>query len=426
MNQIVYPMTLDYVPDWGPWEVVREIVTNALDVDPNFSLELNDEGALVVKSQGGDLAIRHLLFGVSEKESESAIGQFGEGLKLALLVLTRMDLTAHIYSGGRHIWNEPHTLEGERVFKLVWKDNPNATGQTVVGIPDWPHGTFEERFIRPGDPRIVHADQFERYILEETSPSIYVRGVWVQGGKSYSAHYTFGYNLVDVKMNRDRGVIDAWKGNQEVGKVWASVTDQELLERFWQAVKDRAGEKDCSLHGMRIGGREPMRRALHAVYGVDAVIATDAAMTREAGYRGANVVDRWNVGGGTLADLAADLMGTDAEHVRQMEGKERVYLPDGKLGSTQHRIIRMLRRLGRRIGLDGNVLAYILPEGVGGEAFRDDIRVSVANLEDAESAIAVWLHEKAHQEHGTEDATAKHADAVAKIAAQVIATYSTR
>jgi hypothetical protein len=337
-----------------------------------------------------------------------------------------MGLTAHIYSGGRHIWNEPHELEGEQVFKLVWRDNPNATGQTVIGIPGWPGETFEERFIRPGDPRIAHADRFGRYILEEDSPNLYVKGVWVQGGKSYGAHYVFGYNLTDVQMNRDRGVIDAWRGNQEIGKIWASVTDQELLERFWRAVKDRMGEKDCSLHGMQIAGQTPMKHALQAVYGTNAVVATDPAMKREAEYRGATVLDVWEVGGGSLAELAADLIGTDAEHVRQMEGRDRVYLPDTKLGATQLRVLKMLRRLGRRIGLQGNVLAYILPADVGGEAFNDDVRVSVTRLDKAEQAIATWLHEQAHQEHGTADATAGHAQAIAEVAARVIASYATR
>jgi hypothetical protein len=425
MPEIVYPMTLDYVNHWGPWEVVREVATNALDVDPNFSLGLNGDGALVVKSQGGDLAIRHLLFGVSEKTSESAIGEFGEGLKLALLVLTRMGLQAHIYSGGRHIWNELCELEGERVFKLVWKDNPNATGQTVVGIPSWPHEIFEERFVRPGDPRIVHADQFGRYALEEESPSLYVKGVWVQGAKSYGAHYAFGYNLVDVKMNRDRGVIDAWKSNQEIGKIWASVTDQELLERFWQAVKDRSGEKDCSMHGLQIAGRGSLKRAFQAVFGKNTVIATDAAMKREAEHRGAQVLDRYAVGSG-LADLASDLVGTDAQHVYEMEGGDRVYVPDKSLSERALRILNVLRRLSRRVGADGKVQAYILPDRVDGECYNGNIRVSVNKLGSAKEAISVWLHEVAHAEYDTADTTDEHVEAVTKLAADVIVGYATR
>jgi len=419
-------MTLDYVKDWGSWEVVREIATNALDVDPNFVLEINNDGALVVKSEGGDLAIRHLLFGVTEKESESAIGEFGEGLKLALLVSTRMGVTAHIYSGGLHIWNEPHVLEGEQVFKLVWEDNPKAVGRTIIGIPNWSHGTFRERFVRPGDTRIVHTDQFGRYIMEEDSTSIYVKGVWVQNGASYGKYYALSYNLVDVGMNRDRRVVNTWKANQEIGKVWASVTDQTLLERFWQAVKDGAGEHDSSMHGVKIGSKPAMKRALQAVYGADAVVETDAAVAREAKYRGANVVARHELGGTTLADLAGSLVGTDQEHVMQMEGAEKIHMPDKKLGDRQRKLIRMLRRLALRIGMDHRVMAYILPDRVLGELANGDVRVSITQLEDAVDAIATWLHEEAHKAHGTVDATAEMADAVARVAARVIASYATR
>jgi hypothetical protein len=425
MPEIVYPMSLDYVNHWGPWEVVREIATNALDVDPNFSLELNGDGALVVKSQGGDLAIRHLLFGVSEKADENAIGEFGEGLKLALLVLTRMGLQAHIYSGGRHLWNELCELEGEQVFKIVWESFKD-TGTTVVGIPHWPYETYEERFLRPGDPRIVHADRFGRYILEEESPSIYVKGVWVQGGKSYSAHYTFGYNLVGVEMNRDRGVVDAWRGNQEVGRIWTSVTDEELLTRFWQAVKDGQGEKDCSMHNMPIQGQASMRRALRVVYGRDAVVRTEDSYAREASYRGAEVVSRHELGGAGLADLAADLLGTDAEHVKQMEGKEKIYTPDKKLGERELTNIRVLRRLSKRVGAQGKVLAYILPPDVNGECSGNDIRISVGRLSIIREAVSTWLHEVAHAEYGTPDATAEHVSAVTRLAADVIVGYATR
>jgi hypothetical protein len=229
MNEIIYPMTLDYVPEWGSWEVVRELVTNALDADPGFTLTQNDDGALVIKSKGGELAVRHLLFGVSEKQGPNAVGQFGEGMKLALLVLTRMGLTAHVYSGGRHLWNEPAELEGEQVFKVVWKNGIVDSGQTVVGIPDWEGDTYEHRFIRPGDPRIAYTDPFGRSILEEPDPNIYVKGVWVQKARGYSKSYAFGYNLTDADMNRDRGVVDAWKANCEIGKLWASVTDVEAL-----------------------------------------------------------------------------------------------------------------------------------------------------------------------------------------------------
>jgi len=134
-NEIIYPMTLDYVPDWGPWEVVRELATNALDSDPGFRMGQTEDGTLWIEDGGDNLAIRHLLFGVSEK-GPHAVGQFGEGLKLALLVLTRMGLTAHIYSGDQHLWNEPAQMQGERVFKVVWEAAGQPRQGTRIEIPN--------------------------------------------------------------------------------------------------------------------------------------------------------------------------------------------------------------------------------------------------------------------------------------------------
>ncbi len=38
-----------------------------------------------------------------------------------------------------------------------------------------------------------------------------MRGVWVQRAR---VEYAFRYNLSDVSMNRDRGVVDAWQANE--------------------------------------------------------------------------------------------------------------------------------------------------------------------------------------------------------------------
>lgn len=432
-NEIVFPVSLHYVDHWNAngWPIVRELAANALDSDPGFRMYLGDsarESSLVIRSEGTSLAIRHLLFGVSEKPNGNAVGQFGEGLKLALLALTRADLTAHLYTGGMHLWNEPAELHGEQVFKIVWEEHDmDNSAKLYIKIPDWPYKTFEERFIRPGDPRILFTDPFGRSILEEDSPSIYVRGVWVQRARGYGQAYTFGYDLQDAEMNRDRGVVSSWDVNAEVGKIWASVTDEALLERFWQAVKDMMAEKSCYMHGCPIANKKGMRRAFQEVYGKDAVIETDKSMSKEATYRGANVISAAELGGGTgVKDLAKELVGTDAQYVAEMEGSDRKYLPDKKLSADKLKVLKMLRRMAKRIGAKGNVYAYLLPDDVGGESYKDNIRISLANLADEEQALAVWLHEEAHRQHGTPDATAAHVNAVARVAAQLIASYACR
>ena len=432
MNEIVFPITLDYVSHWNDngWPIARELAANALDSDPGFRMGLQN-GVFWVEDSGPGLAIRHLLIGVSEKSSANSVGQFGEGLKLALLALTRDELTAHIYSGDYHLWNEPAEMEGEQVFKIVWEHlEPQQAYEvgTRIEVPNWPFKTFEERFLRPGDPRVLFTDPFGRSILEEDTPGIYVKGIWVQRARGYGQSYTFGYNLQDTEMNRDRGVVDSWSVNAEVGKIWASVTDEALLERFWQSVKDMMAEKSCYMHGCPIANKKGMRTAFQEVYGKDAVIETSESMAREAAYRGARVISAAEIGGGIgLKGVVAELVGTDAQHVAQMEGGDRMYLPDKKLPADKLKILKMLRRMAKRIGVTrGNVFAYILPAGTHGERHKDDIRISLARLGHDEAALATWIHEEAHRQHGTPDATAAHVNAVAQVAAQLIASYACR
>ena len=282
------------------------------------------------------------------------------------------------------------------------------------------------RFSRPGDPRILFTDPFGRSILEENLPGIYVKGIWVQAARGYGRSYTFGYNLADVEMNRDRGVVDSWNVNSEVGKLWASVADEALLVRFWQAVKDQMAEKGASMHGCTIANKPGMKRAFKETYGSNAVLKTTSHMNTEATYRGAKVVTEAEVGGYGLKDVVTELVGTDAQYVAEMEGGDRKYMPDSKLSASALKTLKMLRRLAKRIGAKGRIFAYILPPVVNGECYKDDIRVSLRLLGNDEQAIATWLHEEAHRQHNAPDASAALVNAVSKVAAQLITTYACR
>ena len=99
MNELVFPISLDYLgkeASWGPWHIVRELGQNAFDADPDFRV-FKDNGTLVVEDGGESLEERHLILGVTEKD-EADRGKFGEGLKLALLILTRMGYGTDIAS----------------------------------------------------------------------------------------------------------------------------------------------------------------------------------------------------------------------------------------------------------------------------------------------------------------------------------------
>ncbi len=76
--------------------------------------------------------------------------------------------------------------------------------------------------------------------------------------------------------------------------------------------------------------------------------------------------------------------------------------------------------------MNREVQPYVLPPNVTGQAMGGKIALDVSVLNDGQKAIAAWLHETAHIEHHTDDATAAHVDAVANVAARVIASYALR
>ena len=64
--------------------------------------------------------------------------------------------------------------------------------------------------------------------------------------------------------------------------------------------------------------------------------------------------------------------------------------------------------------------------GILGQALEGRIALDISVLDDLKDAVATWLHEAAHVEYGTDDATAAHVDAVAQVAARVIVSYAAR
>ncbi len=94
------PMTPDYISSWGVQEAVREILQNAIDSDSPLEVTY-EHRTLTIQSRYSALPIKSLLLGSTTKaDLEDKIGSFGEGYKLALLVLTRGQHSVQLYNDG--------------------------------------------------------------------------------------------------------------------------------------------------------------------------------------------------------------------------------------------------------------------------------------------------------------------------------------
>ena len=90
-SQVAYGITMSYVKDWGVPDVVREIMSNAKDTGAKFNAYVDENGSFVIQDDGAGIDKKYFLVGESaSRDKTDAIGEFAEGLKMAILVLTRM------------------------------------------------------------------------------------------------------------------------------------------------------------------------------------------------------------------------------------------------------------------------------------------------------------------------------------------------
>ena len=104
-SKIELTIAPSYVPSWGIVEAVRELFQNALDQQKQnptnkMSWEYDPEAQrLRICNKYSTLEASSLLLGATTKADDtSTIGQFGEGYKIATLVLLRNDKKITFYN----------------------------------------------------------------------------------------------------------------------------------------------------------------------------------------------------------------------------------------------------------------------------------------------------------------------------------------
>lgn len=155
MKTIELSLSPKYVSGWGVEEAVREILQNAIDqkADGAEASVSYDRETPSILTDGARLKTSTLLLGESGKDDERYIGKYGEGYKLALLVLTRERKPVKVVTDAE-TWTPEFRLSetfGEESLQIDVEETGVPGGEftefRIGGISPAMMRSFGDRFI---------------------------------------------------------------------------------------------------------------------------------------------------------------------------------------------------------------------------------------------------------------------------------------
>ncbi|MNK14342.1 hypothetical protein D3C87_324530 [compost metagenome] len=235
----IYPLSItrDYVSRWGMVEAVRELIQNSLDSSAAFKYEFKKEfdgsQTLLLTSEDVTLAPHTLLLGATGKRhSSDTIGSFGEGYKLAMLVLLREGYEINILNGcvewfpkfefSRAFGYEQLVIEETPLTKIV---NTSLIFR-VAGLTDTDVEAIRGCCLRmQGDIGAIRTTAMGEILLDRPN-ELYVGDLFV-----CKTDMDFGYNVLPryLKLERDRQTVDGWDLGCLTRDMWYATKDYDEI-----------------------------------------------------------------------------------------------------------------------------------------------------------------------------------------------------
>ena len=233
MNIIELSIAKDYVSDWTFKEAVRELLQNTLDqadkskTDPIINYNKNNK-ALIFTNTDTALGIHSLVLGNTSK-GDLDRGHFGEGFKLALVVLLRLGHKV-IIQNQDEIWLpffEYSPTYDAVVLKIkitnITKGLKNLSF-IVYNVDKYQASEFKQSYILDRNNIIGYKTKYGNILTEQKySRKVYVGGIYVCY-HSMKLAYGYDFNVNVMKLDRDRIMLDSFNIEWEASKMWVEAS----------------------------------------------------------------------------------------------------------------------------------------------------------------------------------------------------------
>ena len=239
-----YEITIspNYVSNWGIKEAIRELLQNAIDAETNgYNKSIEYDGnTLTITSQGVDLQAKDLILGCSSKEDQDGmIGKYGEGFKLALVVLLRKGMNIEIQNGNK-IWIPSFKISETFGTQVLNIEEEESAGDeltfSISPVDQQLYNSLLDYFpcINNNFGRTVECDNGQILLDKQFKGKMYVEGLYIQTDDNFKYGYNFNSDV--VQLDRDRKAINYYELRALTAQ--SIITAEECNKEIFDAITD--------------------------------------------------------------------------------------------------------------------------------------------------------------------------------------------
>lgn len=256
-----YDLTISttYVEDWGIWEGAREVLQNAKDEEDKnghkMTIEYNESRQILkVKNDGAFLNRSAMLIGLSDKKGDNSLrGMHGEGLKLGTIALLRCGIGVKIRNN-KELWapffNKLRKFNSEKIlsFKVTKHRGADCKGVVVeisgLKKDDWE--IIKDRALFINKPSDYKETTFGSILNDEKyRGKVFVKDLFVSDYEGYQ----HGYNLTNLRTDRDRRMVSTFDLTWELARIWEKVSENS--DRLSEKTFTMLSKGDNDVDGFR-------------------------------------------------------------------------------------------------------------------------------------------------------------------------------
>jgi hypothetical protein len=417
----------DYLPKWRVLEGLRELFQNARDAEIEFDAPMKvwhrkESNKLFIENDGCTIPHEALLFGHTSKNGRQDLaGKFGEGL--ALLVLTREGIAVKVRSGSE-VWT-PKLERSEKFDAKVLcvhiekgRQYKNRVQIEVTGVSAESYEGLKNLFLflgNVGDSERIKTSSGSLLLGPRFEHRLFVKGIFVQNIPDLS----YGYDLPDVEIDRDRRMVDTFDRGYRLAQVWreAAATRPDLIAQFMKLLEseaaDVAGISEWSAPDLSEQCRDHVVSEWKKIHGDDAIPVQTLAESQEVEHLG----KRGIVTNKPMRHVLETALGSVMQNKMKLSKEvQRSYGWHELSGDEKASLERALFMVAGIIGLAGlkpvrlsdvdvvdfrdpNIRGMYVPATMQ-EGMRIQLRKEI--LGDKDLTLRVFVHEVAHMAGGSD------------------------